>query len=1109
MVCIAYATGWKAQAAFGSAPPAGARPAPVAAGGPVVIPHAEQFDIRAKSGADYRIFVAGPTGPAPPSGFPIIYFTDGNANFPVVLAAVRKQSREATPAIVVGIGYPGDDASLQRDLRAFDLTPPTSADWMKAEAKGMESFRTGGNGRFLEFIETELKPVIEGRYKVDRSRQTLFGHSFGGLFVLNVLFSRPEAFQTYVAASPSLWWNAGSILADAERFLKTHAAGEIAARVMVCVGEWDEKAPPGESKERTRMLLPRRKPGAAKDLVTRLNAARIRGLIAEFREFAEEDHGSAVLPAASRGVRFALEGRRPTPPAAGPPPPPATPSAVRPRTLRLPETPYSYGRDELPPHFRTPAARAFDNTPATNPITDWGATLGRVLFYDTRLSSNGSISCASCHQQKHAFADPRRFLTGHEGASTDRNGMSLVNLRFTKPGFFWDIRAATLEEQVLTPIRSEVEMGQTPEKLVRDLRRDEHYPELFRKAFADPEITSDRIAKALAQFLRSMVSYRSKYDAGLAAVDEIAEDFPNFTAEENLGKTLFGEKCAICHTEGRGSQSAYFSMFTALNNGIDRTGSEPDVGRGDMTLIPSDVGLFKPSDLRNIEYTAPYMHDGRFQILEEVIEHYSGGVNRHPNVSGFIFRMHFSVREKRALVAFLRTLSDEEFLKDPRFSDPWRAESDPSEAPGHTTPSPGIPAPAESPPAPLTSDERARRLARREGLPLGEALRWLRSLDADGDGTLSRDETAPLAKLLRSNGSPPRFDRRRFAAGSLRIGRGGDSPPALMVFDKDKDGRLGRSELPESRRHLIDAGDTDDDDMLNLDEARKVEAVERFIALQTNDRDRLRVERLVQSLKLPEAQAKALDEALRQAKADHDRRMKSQDAELVATLDAVMGANAYARFQHLMLMKQDARELTREGGATALESLQERIFEFDKDRDGRLSPGDLETLAAVLDETPGGFGTALGPLPTVTQFAERMMARDRDRDGSIAARELPERMLPVLMPANADGDGALSRQELDRHLRNTGFESLVAEGIYAGGGFVNAFSNSSRLLMDLNLPPSVRRDAQVLLDGHERTIQDAITNAVVSACRMLREAQADRSNAAPDITPGSIPKIRP
>ena len=345
------------------------------------------------------------------------------------------------------------------------------------------------------------------------------------------------------------------------------------------------------------------------------------------------------------------------------------------RTLRLPEKLNNYADVSLPAHFKIAGVRRFDHTPADNPITDAGATLGRVLFYDKRLSVNDTLACASCHQQKHAFSDPKRFSKGHDGKEGDRNAMPLVNLRFEPSGrFFWDERAHSLEEQVLMPIQNKVEMGQDLHTLIEKVSADETYRKLFQKAFGDDEITKDRTAKALAQFVRSLVSYRSKFDKGLAQAGSLREEFPNFTRRENRGKNLFARNCAVCHLPP--GQGAVFSMTEPRNNGLDTPESAKDLGVGDITFDRFDAGRFKSPSLRNIEYTGPYMHDGRFKTLEEVIDHYSTGVKNHPNLDdrlrGPRGRPRFTGEDKASLVAFLKTLSDPQFLTDPRFADPFQ-----------------------------------------------------------------------------------------------------------------------------------------------------------------------------------------------------------------------------------------------------------------------------------------------------------------------------------------------------------------------------------------------------------------------------------------------------
>jgi cytochrome c peroxidase len=224
---------------------------------------------------------------------------------------------------------------------------------------------------------------------------------------------------------------------------------------------------------------------------------------------------------------------------------------------------------------------------------------------------------------------------------------------------------------VLLPIQSKVEMGQNLTTLIEVLGKDANYPELYRKAFGDQAVTHERTAKALAQFLRSMVSYQSKYDEGRARVRSVRDDFPNFTPPENRGKGLFLNRCATCHLPD--GQDAHFFMNRPRNNGLDADIRNADGGLGDLTLGPADLGLFKSPSLRNVELTAPYMHDGRLADLGAVIDHYSRDVKPHPNVDGRVRRrLDFSIGERDALVAFLKTLTDPKFITDPKFSDPFR-----------------------------------------------------------------------------------------------------------------------------------------------------------------------------------------------------------------------------------------------------------------------------------------------------------------------------------------------------------------------------------------------------------------------------------------------------
>lgn len=345
--------------------------------------------------------------------------------------------------------------------------------------------------------------------------------------------------------------------------------------------------------------------------------------------------------------------------------------------LRLPPTPSNYAAPLLPPNFLVPPIVNQDNTPTNNAVTDLGATLGRVLFYDKRLSSNQTISCSSCHQAQHGFSDPRRFSAGFNGGLTGRNSMGLTQARYYPRGhFFWDERAATLEDQVLQPIQNSVEMGMTLPTLVARLGAEPFYTNLFERAFGTTVVDTNRISRALAQFVRSMVSTRSKYDLGLPV------NFSNFTAQENLGRQIFfgqvgNATCAACH----GTDN--FVPNNVFNNGLENP--YVDKGIGALTGNPRDEGIFKVPSLRNIELTAPYMHDGRFATLEQVVEFYNSGVVDHPNLSaplrlppppgtpppGPVRRLNLTAGQKAALVDFLKTLTDTNVTANVKFSDPF------------------------------------------------------------------------------------------------------------------------------------------------------------------------------------------------------------------------------------------------------------------------------------------------------------------------------------------------------------------------------------------------------------------------------------------------------
>ena len=336
----------------------------------------------------------------------------------------------------------------------------------------------------------------------------------------------------------------------------------------------------------------------------------------------------------------------------------------------LPSPSFHYADAELalPGPFIAPGPVAgTDNTPADNSVTDAGATLGRVLFYDTRLSANDRVSCSSCHLQALGFSDTAQFSHGFQGGLTSRHSMGLGNARYYGRGkFFWDERAATLEAQTLTPIQNSVEMGMTLDALVAKLKLATFYPALFQAAFGTTDINADRISRALAQFVRSMSTYQSKYDRAVAT-----NNFSTFTADERLGMQLFMQTpgnpvptvgCDRCHTT-----TAQVSD-NVHNNGLDVVSTDTGAGRG----------RFKAPSLRNVGLRTGFMHDGRFTTLRQVVEHYNSGVNASPdldnrlrNPDGSPRRLTLTPQQVDAIVAFLNTLTDATFFTDVRFSSPF------------------------------------------------------------------------------------------------------------------------------------------------------------------------------------------------------------------------------------------------------------------------------------------------------------------------------------------------------------------------------------------------------------------------------------------------------
>jgi len=362
-------------------------------------------------------------------------------------------------------------------------------------------------------------------------------------------------------------------------------------------------------------------------------------------------------------------------------------------TPTLPATPFQYADAEvpLPAHFRSPGPGgpvvATDNTPIDNAITDAGAALGRVLFYDMRLSANDGLSCAGCHSPFIGFSDTPQRSVGFAGGLTGRHAPALVNARFYRRGrFFWDERAATLEAQVLRPIQDGTEMGMTLTNLEAKIAATSYYPALFTAAFGSSTVTSDRVSRALAQYVRSLVSRDSRYDRAFTAAGT-----PNFaavfTAQELDGERLFRTTgCAACHaTFAQVSDSIH-------NTGLDAVSADTGAGRG----------AFKAPSLRNVAVRPRFMHDGRFTSLAQVIEFYDHGVQPNPdldrrlrNPDGTPRRLNLTPAQKAALLAFLNTLTDSTFLTAQRFANPF--------APATAAPLPPLPPAPPGTPAPPTA----------------------------------------------------------------------------------------------------------------------------------------------------------------------------------------------------------------------------------------------------------------------------------------------------------------------------------------------------------------------------------------------------------------------
>jgi cytochrome c peroxidase len=337
---------------------------------------------------------------------------------------------------------------------------------------------------------------------------------------------------------------------------------------------------------------------------------------------------------------------------------------------------------------------------AIKSVTDSKAKLGRVLFYDQKLSLNNAISCGSCHHQAKGFADGLAFSPGFEGRTTTRNSMAISNPAMSHSGMFWDRREKSVLDMSLRPITNHIEMGMEDLTILeKKLGAIDYYPQLFSEAYnGSPVVSKAKISECIAAFVRSMISWDSKFDEGRSS------NFVNFTTEEKRGMDIFGGPnfaktldnttsgnvdffnvqdgaCNGCHnapmfndasnTFGGSAydDNSFDNSIGGVNIGLDKVSK--DVGTG--------KGAFKIPTLRNVELTFPYMHDGRFKTLEEVVTHYNEKIQPSNNLhrklkdkNGNPKRLNLTPNDQKALVAFLKTLTDKKFISDPKYSDPFK-----------------------------------------------------------------------------------------------------------------------------------------------------------------------------------------------------------------------------------------------------------------------------------------------------------------------------------------------------------------------------------------------------------------------------------------------------
>ncbi|MBL7827258.1 MAG: c-type cytochrome [Saprospiraceae bacterium] len=352
--------------------------------------------------------------------------------------------------------------------------------------------------------------------------------------------------------------------------------------------------------------------------------------------------------------------------------------------LKLPERPFPY-TVELPQHLSSiglfPRPSEFNK-----------ATLGRVLFYDKNLSKDGTVSCASCHKQEIAFSDDVAYSRGVYDRSTSRNSFALGSVAnfsayygtdlngSSAIRFFWDNRAETAADQSRGSLTNHLEMDMTMEQVVAAVTNQPYYEPLFKKAYGHFNVTEDIVLESIANFVNAMGSFNSKFDENAngnyptySGNAFVFTPFNGFSASEKRGMELYNANCASCHSGNMGRP-----VLNYANNGLDLS-TEADQGVGAISGISYEMGTFKVPTLRNVALSAPYMHDGRFETLEEVIDHYSTGIKAHPNLSldlknsnGTPKQLNLTAQQKADMISFLHTLTDNEILQAEAFSDPFK-----------------------------------------------------------------------------------------------------------------------------------------------------------------------------------------------------------------------------------------------------------------------------------------------------------------------------------------------------------------------------------------------------------------------------------------------------